>query len=197
MARHTTGRYFGFRIDLGIKHPDKAGAYLAGVECDGATYHSSATARDRDKVREQVLRGLGWNIVRVWSTDWWFDRQGAAERMHQALSDLLEESRSAPEPAMIKPVDQTSIVVEIETVIGPVTSIIQEEELNEAEELLTVPAPPRAAETESAVNGDQSLYRLADLSAFNVDPDSFFEFSYRPTLIAMVQAVMNAEAPLR
>ncbi|TGR15902.1 hypothetical protein, partial [Mesorhizobium sp. M8A.F.Ca.ET.197.01.1.1] len=52
----------GFRVDIGIRHPDLAGAYLAGVECDGATYHSSATARDRDKVREQVLRGLGWNI---------------------------------------------------------------------------------------------------------------------------------------
>ncbi|MCK7476049.1 MAG: hypothetical protein MZV49_26950 [Rhodopseudomonas palustris] len=54
----------GFRIDLGIRHPDHAGLYLAGIECDGATYHSSATARDRDKVREQVLRGLGWNILR-------------------------------------------------------------------------------------------------------------------------------------
>lgn len=55
----------GFRIDLGVRHPDLAGAYLAGVECDGATYHSAATARDRDKVREQVLTGLGWNILRV------------------------------------------------------------------------------------------------------------------------------------
>jgi len=62
----------GYRIDLGVRHPDLPGAYLAGVECDGATYHSAATARDRDKVREQVLKGLGWNIVRVWSTDWWF-----------------------------------------------------------------------------------------------------------------------------
>ena len=41
----------GFRVDIGVKHPDRAGGYLAGVECDGATYHSSATARDRDKVR--------------------------------------------------------------------------------------------------------------------------------------------------
>ncbi|MDX3929877.1 MAG: DUF4011 domain-containing protein [Shinella sp.] len=87
----------GFRVDIGIRHPDKAGAYLAGVECDGATYHSSATARDRDKVREQVLRGLGWNILRVWSTDWWFDPTGATERLHAALNALLEESRRAPE----------------------------------------------------------------------------------------------------
>ena len=59
----------GFRIDLGIRHPDRAGAYLAGVECDGATYHSAATARDRDKVREEVLAGLGWSMLRVRTTD--------------------------------------------------------------------------------------------------------------------------------
>jgi hypothetical protein len=84
----------GFRIDLGIRHPDRPGVYLAGVECDGATYHSSATARDRDKVREQVLRGLGWNILRVWSTDWWFDAAGCADRLHAGLEQLLAESRA-------------------------------------------------------------------------------------------------------
>ncbi|WP_211870281.1 DUF3320 domain-containing protein [Neoroseomonas terrae] len=84
----------GFRIDLGIRHPDLAGAYLAGVECDGATYHGSATARDRDKVREQVLRGLGWSILRVWSTDWWFDAKGCADRLHASLEELLAESRA-------------------------------------------------------------------------------------------------------
>lgn len=83
----------GFRIDLGVRHPDLAGAYLAGVECDGATYHGSATARDRDKVREQVLRGLGWNILRVWSTDWWFDAKGCSERLHENLEALLQSSR--------------------------------------------------------------------------------------------------------
>src|SRR5690606_6458722 len=65
-----------FRIHLGIVDPDAPGRYLVGVECDGATYHRSATARDRDKLREQVLRGLGWVIVRLWSTDWWIDPAG-------------------------------------------------------------------------------------------------------------------------
>lgn len=83
----------GFRIDLGVRHPDLAGAHLAGVECDGAAYHSSATACDRDKVREQVLRGLEWNILRVWSTDWWFDPNGCAQRLHEALEELLQNSR--------------------------------------------------------------------------------------------------------
>ncbi|MEY9548414.1 hypothetical protein ABIF67_002479 [Bradyrhizobium japonicum] len=51
-----------FRVDLGVVHPDFPGRYLAGVECDGATYHRSATARDRDRLREMVLNGLGWKI---------------------------------------------------------------------------------------------------------------------------------------
>jgi very-short-patch-repair endonuclease len=79
-----------FRIDLGVKHPDFPGRFLAGIECDGATYHRSATARDRDKLREQVLRGLGWEILRIWSTDWWVDPAGTLERVHSSLNKLQE-----------------------------------------------------------------------------------------------------------
>ena len=53
---HTQIGASSFRVDLGVVHPDFTGRYLAGVECDGATYHRSATARDRDKLREQVLQ---------------------------------------------------------------------------------------------------------------------------------------------
>ena len=86
-----------FRVDLGIVDPDAPGAYLAGVECDGATYHSSATARDRDRLRESVLRGLGWAIVRVWSTDWWMQRTIALERLHNQLESLLVAKRQERE----------------------------------------------------------------------------------------------------
>ena len=91
---HTQIGASSFRIDLGVVHPDFPGRYLAGVECDGATYHSSATARDRDKLREQVLRGLGWEILRIWSTDWWVNPGGTLERVHLALQALLTSERS-------------------------------------------------------------------------------------------------------
>ena len=55
----------GFRIDLGVVDPDASGAFLAGIECDGATYHRGATARDRDRLRQVVLEGLGWRILRI------------------------------------------------------------------------------------------------------------------------------------
>lgn len=60
----------GFRIDMALKHPQRPGEFCLGIECDGATYHSSKTARDRDRIRQNVLEHLGWNIIRIWSTDW-------------------------------------------------------------------------------------------------------------------------------
>ncbi|WP_438455234.1 DUF4011 domain-containing protein [Vreelandella venusta] len=83
-----------YRIDMGIVHPDKPGIYLAGIECDGAMYHSSAYARERDKVRQGVLEGLGWTLFRVWSTDWWTNRAKAVDVLDAALSQQLEKARS-------------------------------------------------------------------------------------------------------
>ena len=60
----------GYFIDLGVKDSERLGRYLLGIECDGATYHSAQSARDRDRLRQQVLEGLGWRIHRIWSTDW-------------------------------------------------------------------------------------------------------------------------------
>jgi hypothetical protein len=89
----------GFRIYLGIVHPDAPGLYLAGVECDGASYHRSATARDRDLLRERVLRGLGWRIHRVWSTDWWVDTETAIARLTAAMEADLRNDREEAEAA--------------------------------------------------------------------------------------------------
>lgn len=60
----------GFFIDIAVRDPGKPGRYLMGIECDGATYHSARSARDRDRLRQEVLEGLGWTISRIWSTDW-------------------------------------------------------------------------------------------------------------------------------
>ena len=82
-----------FRIDLGIVHPDFPGRFLAGVECDGASFHSSATARDRDRVRHSVLTELGWQLVRLWSTDFFLAADAAITRVHDALTELLKKDR--------------------------------------------------------------------------------------------------------
>ena len=82
-----------FRIDLGITHPDEPGRYLAGIECDGAMYHSSAVAKERDKVRQAVLEGLGWTLFRVWSTSWWVNKPGELRDLHDKLRAHLEADR--------------------------------------------------------------------------------------------------------
>lgn len=79
----------GYRIDIGIPHPDKPGVFVLGVECDGAMYHSAKTARDRDRLREQVLRGLGWNLHRIWGTAWYRDRRAAEEQLRVAIDRAI------------------------------------------------------------------------------------------------------------
>ncbi len=77
----------GYRVDLAVVDPAAPGRYLLGIECDGATYHRAATARDRDKLRQMILEGLGWRLHRIWSTDWWHD---AEKEMAQLLLRLKE-----------------------------------------------------------------------------------------------------------
>ncbi len=80
----------GFFIDLGVKHPAKPGAFLLGVECDGASYHSGRSARDRDRLRQEILVNLGWKIHRVWSTDWFKSRDSEIKRLLRTIESLLE-----------------------------------------------------------------------------------------------------------
>jgi very-short-patch-repair endonuclease len=80
----------GFFIDLGVKHPARPGTFLLGIECDGASYHSGRSARDRDRLRQEILENLGWKIHRVWSTDWFKSRDSEIRRLHKRIDDLLE-----------------------------------------------------------------------------------------------------------
>lgn len=66
-----------FRIDLALKRPDSSD-YVLAIECDGATYHSSRNARDRDRLRQEILERMGWTFYRIWSTDWF--KNGTVER---------------------------------------------------------------------------------------------------------------------
>jgi very-short-patch-repair endonuclease/DNA polymerase III delta prime subunit len=81
----------GYRIDIGIKHSDSPGRYILGIECDGATYHSAKAARDRDRLRQEVLEGLGWNIHRIWSTDWYRSPEKELEKVLHAIKEAGEK----------------------------------------------------------------------------------------------------------
>jgi len=93
-----------FRIDFGVCHPEEPGRFVLAIECDGATYHSSATARDRDRLRQQMLENLGWTFHRIWSTDWFFRRSEEIERAWNAYqmairnADEYGKPRQSPAP---------------------------------------------------------------------------------------------------
>ena len=85
----------GYFIDLGIKDPEQQGRYILGVECDGATYHSAQSARDRDRLRQQVLEGLGWRIHRIWSTDWFRNPDRELRKTAEAIEAAKTHNPSA------------------------------------------------------------------------------------------------------
>ena len=76
----------GFRIDLGVRHSSyRPGCYLLAVECDGAAYHSALWARERDRLRQEILENRGWRFHRIWSTDWYYNREREIEKLKNAL----------------------------------------------------------------------------------------------------------------
>ncbi|MFL1461630.1 DUF3320 domain-containing protein [Roseococcus sp. DSY-14] len=158
----------GFRVDLGVVDPDRPGAYLAGVECDGATYHRGATARDRDRLRQAVLEGLGWHVLRVWSTDWWVNAAREAERLHAALEERLTASRerrreeAAPQAEAGGPADGAA------------------------------DAPPAGEAAPDAAEGDDDRAWAGD-----ADAARFYDADYRDTLAAMVAAAVASHGPIR
>jgi very-short-patch-repair endonuclease len=89
-----------YRIDLVAEHPRQRGRYVLAIECDGASYHSSPTARDRDRLRQQQLENLGWRFHRIWSTDWFMRKDDEVHRAlaayESAISDI-ENSRDVSE----------------------------------------------------------------------------------------------------
>jgi len=88
----------GFFIDIGVIDPNNPQKFICGIECDGATYHSSRSARDRDRIRQSVLESRGWNIYRIWSTDWFHRRVEQEQRLLDFLGNLVNNGGGiAPE----------------------------------------------------------------------------------------------------
>ncbi len=102
-----------YRIDLVAMHPQRPGRPVLAIECDGASYHSSATARDRDRLRQAHLQRLGWHFHRIWSTDWFYNREQETERTVSAWQEAVRradlsdaDAARTPTPGRIEPVRQ-------------------------------------------------------------------------------------------
>lgn len=93
----------GYRIDMAVKHPNLSGIYVLGIECDGAMYHSSKTARERDRLRQSLLESMGWKLYRIWSTDWIKDMVNEKKRLLEAVQKAIDEYVEDAKPSMNKP----------------------------------------------------------------------------------------------
>jgi hypothetical protein len=147
-------------------------------------------------LREQVLRGLGWEIVRIWSTDWWVDRAGTLERVHASLERLLEVSRQLRSKAK----EREAAEVEAREAIAKAQA--------ETDAPLEM-----AAMADTAVRGEDGVQDDIDLSnraattqqaeldliegSFGVSPETFFDASYNVQLRAMVEHIVGLDGPIR
>ncbi|WP_340110320.1 DUF3320 domain-containing protein [Pikeienuella sp. HZG-20] len=204
----------GYRVDLGIVNPDRGGSYLAGIECDGAAYHSSATARDRDKVRQAVLEGLGWTILRIWSTEWFRDPKSATLRLHTELERLLaadrarraEEAARAAERKKTAKREEAAEPESLRALAAPITADAQD-----APPAPTAPSnepPPlqiasseRAGEGASEPSTDKPLFAKAPEGAPHsgemvLNPARFYETAYLPILRDLATDIASQQGPL-
>jgi very-short-patch-repair endonuclease len=92
-----------FFLDIAIRDPGAPDEFVVAIECDGASYHSTKSARDRDRLRQEILENLGWEIRRLWSTDWFRNPQGELERLAREIRTLIaaraeRRARIVPKP---------------------------------------------------------------------------------------------------
>jgi very-short-patch-repair endonuclease len=177
----------GFRVDLGVVDPDAPGAFLAGVECDGATYHRSASARDRDRLRQAVLENLGWRVLRIWSTDWWTNAQRETDRIHLSLVDLLTAKCAA------RADDGGEIADRGE---GRFAEDVGGEATGVDGAAAEGGAADDAAEQGGAPRADSCLAVPPEVLA-GLDSARFYEADYRDRLATLVRAVLKIEGPIR
>ena len=131
----------GFRIDLAIYDPDDESRFLLAVECDGARYHSSSWARERDRLRQAVLEQKGWKIHRIWSTDWLYNRDEEIRKLLKAIDRARVEQNQ--EPASSSPltpvrIERVEVAPEPDTVPYQEASFAIPDDIRESMELRDV-----------------------------------------------------------
>lgn len=171
----------GYRIDLGVVDPRAPGRYLVGIECDGRSYHSGATARDRDRLRQHVLEGLGWRIHRIWSTDWWLNPEAEVDKVLARLQEFLGNDEAVDEEPLIDLEDASQDVPP-----EAAKSSYVDQKQAEAEAV-----SPLAKAPQGEVH---QVYSPTSLMAG--DPLQFYESSSSSSIALQLRQVIEAEGPI-
>lgn len=163
----------GFYLDLAVVDTENPGRYLMGIECDGEAYATARSARDRDRLRKQVLETIGWKMYRVWSTDWFRNPERELQRLiaaietakeQTALDDTVAEELQQELNALIREqVEEVTVLLPVyETAVLPSEIAWQELHLQPfgklGEWIATV------VNVESPVHFEEMARRLADAS---------------------------------
>lgn len=157
----------GFYIDLAVRCPEKPGRYILAVECDGASYHSSAAARDRDRLRQSVLEGLGWRFHRIWSTEWFRNQSAEIQRLRQAIEKATADQKRLDNETTSRPLEKKTAESAPE---------IQREEIEEQASVV-----PRYKRTDPATLG------IGQTKDFHAIPG--------PKLSSAIKAILANEGP--
>lgn len=182
-----------FRIDLGVRHASCPFGFIAGIECDGAPYHSGLSVRDRDHIRQTILENLGWNIYRVWSTDWFADPARETAKLLAWLDQLrdriMRELGSKVQPEQIvasRQRDATAPVLNAGEPSAVATSA-------------TVPAPEGPSDGDPVAPREprgRALRPIGDLQPHEAIRGKLYEIWRCETLLGEVEVVRRAtEAP--
>ena len=166
----------GFYIDLTIVDTDNPGRYLLGISCDGKSYQTARSARDRDRLRKEVLEGMGWSLYNVWSTDWFRNPEKELRSLKEAIEkaktqteheDVLEEEFLEEQRKLIREV----AAVEIEALNLYTTTILPSEVA--LQELHMHPSGKVAqwiaavVQTESPVHFEEMARRISDANGIS------------------------------
>lgn len=122
----------GFRVDLAILDPESPDRYLLGITCDGPIYQSSRVARDRDRLRQQILEGLGWHLHHLWSPDWYRNRSEVQKQLLNHIKELIKEKRGEKEFTTPVMEEEEPVESEIEEILEVEEYTPEEEDVQEA-----------------------------------------------------------------
>lgn len=167
----------GYRIDLAIVDPQVSGRYLLGIECDGANYHSGKTARDRDRLRENVLVGLGWRLHRIWSSDWWQDPDECLLRIETAI-EQAKISLSLGTNLASPPTNSVNAAI--------VPAISDTTECRTEPAVVSKPSAPEAL----------ARYRAFEIKRLCGSPQEFYGSEADGTIKQLIENIVTEEGPV-
>jgi hypothetical protein len=180
----------GYRIDIGVVHPDCPGEYILGILCNGATYRDARTTRDREILQQTILRQLGWQLHQVWAVDWWENPAKETRRLLMHLEELRQKSTVAAIPGEAQkpaPKAETSHA----SCASAVTMTAHASHLAVNQQLAPHPAVcPEACQNEGAT------YQLAQLPLAIVAPEDMIKPGKRQQLISRLTGIIDMEGPI-